>query len=142
MLWTGLSPWIETPIVHRDLTARNVLLTSSLTAKISDLGNSRFINQRSSYLAASMSRCPGTMVYMPPEALNGVNKYGPSLDVFSFGHLALYILIQVFNNHVLLLDLIISVPKLGSVMIHLVSYHPPHQTTFVRTKSVYQYAVP
>ena len=32
---------------------------------------------------------------MPPEALSASSRYGPSLDVFSFGHLALFILTQV-----------------------------------------------
>ena len=32
---------------------------------------------------------------MPPEALSASSYYGPSLDVFSFGHLALFTLIQV-----------------------------------------------
>ncbi len=83
------------PIVHRDLTARNVLLTSSLTAKITDMGNSRILDLRPARLAQTMSKLPGTLVYMPPEALTETHRYGPSLDMFSFGHLALYVLIQV-----------------------------------------------
>ncbi len=83
------------PIVHRDLTARNILLTSSLTAKITDMGNSRMVTLRPSQLAQTLSKNPGTTVYMPPEALSESHKYGPSLDVFSFGHLALYVLTQV-----------------------------------------------
>ncbi len=80
------------PIVHRDLTARNILLTSSLTAKITDMGNSRMITLKPTQLAQTLSK---NTVYMPPEALNESHRYGPSLDVFSFGHLALYILTQV-----------------------------------------------
>ncbi len=86
---------MPSPIIHRDLTARNVLLTSSLTAKITDMGNSRIVNLKSAQFAQTMSKVPGTLVYMPPEALSDSNKYGPSLDVFSFGHLALYVLTQV-----------------------------------------------
>ena len=83
------------PIVHRDLTARNILLTSSLTAKITNMGNSRMVTVSPTQLAQTLSKNPGTTVYMPPEALSTSHRYGPSLDVFSFGHLALYILTQV-----------------------------------------------
>jgi len=85
----------EEPIMHRDLTARNVLLTSSMQAKISDLGNSRMILMNSSKLTHTLSKQPGTTVYMPPEALNDIHAYGTSLDIFSYGHLSLYTLIQV-----------------------------------------------
>ena len=82
-------------IVHRDLTAKNVLLTSSLVAKITDFGNSRIVNLQPGQLARTLSRLPGTPAYMPPEALSASSRYGPSLDVFSFGHLALFTLTQV-----------------------------------------------
>ena len=84
---------MQPPVVHRDLTARNVLLTSSMVAKITDMGNSRIIN--SGHLTRTLTQLPGTLVYMPPEALNVSQSYGPSLDVFSFGHLSLYTITQV-----------------------------------------------
>ena len=83
------------PVVHRDLSARNVLLTSSLVAKISDLGNARIVNLRPGQLARTLTHLPGTMVYMPPEAFDEGSRYGPRLDIFSFGHLALFTITQV-----------------------------------------------
>ena len=82
-------------IIHRDLTARNVLLTTSLVAKVTDFGNSRFVDFQPGELARTLSRLPGTLVYMPPEALEASSRYGTSLDIFSFGHLALFVGLQV-----------------------------------------------
>ena len=82
------------PIVHRDLSARNVLLTSSLVAKIGGLGNARIINLQPGQLAR-LTCIPGTLSYMPPEAFGDSPQYGPRLDIFSFGHLALFTLTQV-----------------------------------------------
>ena len=86
---------MQPPVIHRDLTARNVLLTSSLMAKITDLGNSRIVNMRPGQLARTLTQVPGTLVYMPPEALSESHRYGTSLDIFSFGHLSLYCMTQV-----------------------------------------------
>ena len=88
------------PIVHRDLTARNVLLTNTLLAKIADLGNSRIIE--SNALTHTLSTVPGTLVYMPPEAMANPPQYNEKLDIFSFGHLALYTALQDFPCELLL----------------------------------------
>ena len=88
------------PVVHRDLSARNVLLTSSLVAKISDLGCARIINLHPGQLAR-LTRIPGTQVYMPPEAFDDPPRYGPRLDIFSFGHLALFTITQVRKKGVI-----------------------------------------
>ena len=102
----------EPPVIHRDLTAKNVLLTSSLQAKITDMGNSRIIDMRPGQLARTLSQLPGTLVYMPPEALSDTHRYGPSLDVFSFGHLTLYTVTQV-TIFILPLNISRHSPSLG-----------------------------
>ena len=79
-------------VVHRDLTARNVLLSSSMQAKIADLGNSRIISP--GRLSSTLTQTPGTLVYMPPEATGGSPHYDTKLDMFSFGHLSLYVVSQ------------------------------------------------
>ena len=81
------------PIVHRDLTPNNVLLSYRLEAKISDLGVAKVVrsdNQK------TMTKLPGTPDFMPPEALSIRPVYGPSLDVFSYGGVILNVTTQLW----------------------------------------------
>ena len=77
------------PIVHRDLTASNILVTPDMRAKIADLGVSRILEVSPMQLS-NVTACPGTLHYMPPESLRPEPVYDVRLDCFSFGVLALY----------------------------------------------------
>ncbi|XP_011407941.1 PREDICTED: probable serine/threonine-protein kinase kinY [Amphimedon queenslandica] len=81
------------PIVHRDLTANNVLLTSSYSAKISDLGVSRLAD---TFKKHHLTTAPGNAMVMPPEALKDIPVYDHKLDVFSYGCLILHVLTGQF----------------------------------------------
>ena len=85
------------PIIHRDLTARNVLVNQqSFRAKIGDLGNARLCLADHTKFTRALTQAPGTLSYMSPEALAYKPSYDGKLDVFSFGHLALFAIIQEF----------------------------------------------
>ena len=72
------------PIIHRDLSSNNVLLTPNMTAKISDLGVARILNLTPLHVSR-MTQTPGTPAYMPPEVMIANPKYDTSVDEFSYG---------------------------------------------------------
>ena len=80
------------PIIHRDLSANNVLLTTGHKAKISDLGMSTLADA----VKKNLTTAPGNLYIMPPEALDHNPVYDNSLDVFSFGCLILHVLTGQF----------------------------------------------
>jgi len=79
------------PIIHRDLSPNNVLLTSQFVAKISDLGVAKVIEADSK---KTKTCAPGTVDFMGPEALLETPEYGPPLDVFSYGGVTLHVVNQ------------------------------------------------
>ena len=87
----GLEYLHSQSVMHRDLTATNVLLNEKAFPKISDFGNSCVTGDDlgSDYYSQSLTSFPGTLAYMAPEAQT--KNYGKEIDVFSFGHLSLFI---------------------------------------------------
>ena len=83
-------------IVHRDLSSNNVLLIAGQRAKVTDFGMSKLINARS--VRRTLTHCPGTEVYMPPEALKDPPTYTKKIDCFSFGPLAIQIMTRQYPN--------------------------------------------
>ena len=65
-------------ILHRDMKPGNVLLTSTLSAKVSDFGTSKALD------VSTEQTMVGTPLFMAPEIHLGMN-YDHAADVFSFG---------------------------------------------------------
>ena len=77
------------PIVHRDLTDKNILLAADGLVKIGDLGQSRL--KIADYFSTGQ---PGAIPFMPPEAMQQKSHYNEKLDVFSLGVLMLEVTTQ------------------------------------------------
>ena len=79
------------PIVHRDLTDKNVMLGKDGLVKIGDLGQSRIKANNAEYFNTAQ---PGAIPFMPPEAMQKESRYNEKLDIFSHGVLMLEVATQ------------------------------------------------
>ena len=75
------------PIVHGDLSARNVMLSSNHRAKISNLGVIQMLDH-----TQQLKSDPETLCYMAPEACVEGSKHNTATDCFSFGILMIHTL--------------------------------------------------
>ena len=69
-------------IVHRDLKLENILVGADGHVRIGDFGQSKLLNDLGEDMKTTQ---PGTVAYMPPEALKHGAKYNAKIDVFSLG---------------------------------------------------------
>ena len=84
-------------IVHRDLSSNNVLLIgNAVRAKVTDFGMASLGDQNPRATHLTFTMCPGTDVYMPPEAVQDKPVYTEKIDCFSFGVITLQILTRQF----------------------------------------------
>ena len=78
------------PIIHRDLSSNNVLLTPNMSAKISDLGVARILDISPAQVS-HMTQTPGTPAFMPPEVMVANPQYNMGVDQFSYGIMIIHI---------------------------------------------------
>jgi len=81
------------PIIHRDLSSNNILVSKGMEAKIADFGTIKILgpNQQT-----PMSLAPGTKDFMPPEAVANEPVYKQEIDIFSFGCVMLHTFSQTW----------------------------------------------
>ncbi|XP_010271357.1 PREDICTED: MDIS1-interacting receptor like kinase 2-like [Nelumbo nucifera] len=76
------------PIIHRDISSKNVLLDSELEAHVADFGTARFLKPTDS---SNWTMLVGTCGYMAPELAYTI-IVTEKCDVYSFGILALEVI--------------------------------------------------
>jgi len=99
------------PIIHRDLSSNKVLISKANEGKIGDRSTARLVDP---IRQSQMTKTLGTIVFMPPEALedNIDIHYSKELDVFSFGCVMLHALSHQWPTP---LPAVITDPETGIV---------------------------
>ena len=85
-------------IIHRDLSSNNVLLIGTARAKVTDFGMARLEGLSFRRDRGTITMCPGTEVYMPPEAREDRPRYNEKIDCFSFGVIVIQTITRQFPN--------------------------------------------
>ena len=83
-------------IIHRDLSSNNVLVNAGIQVKVTDFGMSKMVEANPRMTRNKITQCPGTPVFMPPEALRPKPRYSYKLDMFSAGVLIIQIITRTF----------------------------------------------
>ena len=86
-------------IIHRDLSSNNVLLITGSRAKVTDFGMVKLYDVKCSTAHLTpLTLCPGTIVYMSPEAVGEGPMCTDKVNSFSLGVLSVKIMSQQFPN--------------------------------------------
>ncbi|VVC25353.1 Hypothetical protein CINCED_3A014359 [Cinara cedri] len=146
-LSTALSYLESKKFVHRDIAARNVLVSSHHCVKLADFGLSRWV-QDQSYYKASKGKLP--IKWMSPESIN-FRRFTTASDVWMFGVCMWEILMMgvkpfqgIKNNDVIgkiengerLALPLKCPPRLYSLMSQCWSFEPSKRPTFKDVKEV------
>lgn len=79
----------ENGIVHRDLKPENILIDSDYYPRVCDFGLSKcFPNTLTNSTKLTVTGQFGTLLYLPPEILDGGDSYNQSVDVYAFAMIA------------------------------------------------------
>eukprot|EP00096_Caligus_rogercresseyi_P011337 TRINITY_DN4430_c0_g1_i1.p1 TRINITY_DN4430_c0_g1~~TRINITY_DN4430_c0_g1_i1.p1 ORF type:complete len:998 (-),score=345.77 TRINITY_DN4430_c0_g1_i1:144-3137(-) len=146
-LSTALSYLESKKFVHRDIAARNVLVSSENVVKLADFGLSRWI-EHNSYYKASRGKLP--IKWMAPESIN-FRRFTTASDVWMFGVCIWEILMfgvkpfqGIKNSEVIGMleggERLSRPPgcpsRLYSLMLQCWSYEPRERPTFQELKAV------
>ena len=79
-------------VIHRDMSSNNVLIDAGTRAKVTDFGMSKIADVNPRMTRSGLTQCPGTLAFMPPEALRPKPRYTDKLDIFSIGVLIIQVI--------------------------------------------------
>ena len=91
-LFEGLDYLHRKGVLHRDIKAANILISSSGQLKFADFGLARFYVKRRQL---DYTNRVITIWYRSPELLLGETQYGPAVDIWS----AACVLVEIFTKH-------------------------------------------
>ena len=91
-LFDGLDYLHKKGVLHRDIKAANILVSSEGILKLADFGLARFYAKRHQL---DYTNRVITIWYRCPELLLGETKYGPAADIWS----AACVMVEIFTRH-------------------------------------------